>query len=462
MNPFPKAVLFVLSGVRGQNVYELTTRRHLVTGPDNSLDVVIQQRFINTKSPYRIRAHHATLQRVASGDYELLIPGDPRRVRGTSPTVRVPIRFETKPTLVGGIHGSSQGPAQYELIGDSHGWTARLEINETLHRRDVPFIIGHELDEIAIIVTINPKDEVTLLAEASASLFKPSSSSTKVTAHDRAAARELCALWADYQHPPPGTSATALAKREQRIGRMFSACGLKESVHIFDKLGALRAEGAPDKLLRRIGVPGTLKSYTLSAPFRVLQAKWPALRKRGSIIDEELISHLMLPIDLGRRFFLQYGINGGHHDTLLHEFVNHHPQIVIVKEAEKVVKGVVYRKYSQYRFRGSGPKPNPHDKRFPKPGDAVTGKYHSDWELAKQGGIPLPKTTFSSLNDFLLAVDEAWFLWLRANFALVRSGITTEFTHFSNEANIQVTGFFYRISKNHYRLDTAYVEASWF
>jgi hypothetical protein len=170
----------------------------------------------------------------------------------------------------------------------------------------------------------------------------------------------------------------------------------------------------------------------------------------------------MIPVDPGRGAFLRDGINGGHDDSLLHEFVDSHPQIVIVKEAEKVAKGVVYRKYSQYYFRGIGPKPGMYDKRFPKPGDAAAGKYHSSFRLAKRKGVPLPKTTFSSIADFLLAVDEAWLLWHRANSALIRLGITTEFTYFSSEAGCQVTGFFYRISKSHYRLETAYVEASWF
>ena len=97
----------------------------------------------------------------------------------------------------------------------------------------------------------------------------------------------------------------------------------------------------------------------------------------------------MIPLDLGRGGFLQTGINGGHHDTLLHSFVDSHPRYVIVKEAEKMAGGVIYRKYSQYRWEGSGAKPKPHDKRFPKPGHAAAGKYHSDWVVAKQRGIPL-------------------------------------------------------------------------
>jgi hypothetical protein len=171
----------------------------------------------------------------------------------------------------------------------------------------------------------------------------------------------------------------------------------------------------------------------------------------------------MIPLDLGRSTFSQDGINGGHDETQLHEFVNGHPQIVIIKEAEKVAKGVVYRKYSQYRWHGSGPKPNPYDKRFPKPGDAATGKYHSDWILAKQRAVPLPKTTFSSLQGFLPAIDEAWLRWYRANSALAYSGGGTHpFTYFSTFALIQVTGFFDYIPPDQFRLQTAYVEASWF
>ena len=112
--------------------------------------------------------------------------------------MRVPIDFHARPTpLSGGIHGVEQGPAQYKLTRDSSGWRAKtcadvgsIEINETLHRRDVRFTIGHELDEIALIVRANPADDAAILAEGEASLFKPSSTSSEVTGHDRAAARE--------------------------------------------------------------------------------------------------------------------------------------------------------------------------------------------------------------------------------------------------------------------------------
>ena len=454
MKQFPKqARIKISSGVRGRKVYELTKRRQLVTGPSNSLDVVIKQRFVNSISPVRIRAHNALLDPIASGDYELLIP-----VSGTSAAVRVHVRFDTKPTLVGGIHGVEQGPAQYELTRDSSGWQAKIEVNETLHRRDIPFVVGHELDEIALIVRQEPASDAAMLAQARASLFKPGSTSINVTAHDRAAARELCALWEDYQHPPRRTDSASIKKRGDRLLRMLEAMGLKESVYIFDKLRVLRAEGAAGKLLRQIGIPEALKNYTGSAGFHSLQAKYPSLR---SIIDEDLISHLMIPLDPGYRPFLGAGIQGGHHDGLLNDFVNNHPKIVIVKEAEKIAGGIVYRKYSQYRFLGSGPKPTPHDKRFPKAGDAAAGTYHSDWIVAKQGGMPRPKTTFSSLPPFLLVVDEVWHHWYEANKAHLPTG-TNRFTHFLMGPGILLTGFFQNTSKGLLRLTTVYVEASWF
>lgn len=317
----------------------------------------------------------------------------------------MPIHFEPKPApLTGGIHGAEQGPAQYKLTRDSSGWQATIEIDQNLHRRDVLFTIGHELDEIALIVRANPSDDAAIKAEGKASLFKPSSVSTTVTAHDRAAARELCAQWQDFQPPPPTTPVTAIKKRSDRLGRMIEAMGLAESINKSDKFHLLRKEGAPDDLLRRIGAPEELKRYRNSAQFRALKIGFPTLR---SIVDEVLISHLMIPSDPGRRPFLGTGIKGGHHDNLLHDFVHHHPQIVVVKEAEKLVGGAVYRKYSQYRWQGSGPKPASHDSRFPKPGDALAGTYDSDWVVAKQRGVPHPKTTFSSLQSFLLAVDEA-------------------------------------------------------
>ena len=243
---------------------------------------------------------------------------------------------------------------------------------------------------------------------------------------------------------------------------MLDAMGLKESTHIFDKLRVLRSEGATDILLRRIGVPGELDRYLTSPQFRVLQAMLPTLNSSGSIVDQKLISHLMIPVDPGRGNFLRLGINGGHHDRLLHDFVNSHPQYIIIEEAQKAVGRVVYRKYSQYRWEGSGPKPEPHDCRFPKRGDAAAGTYDSAWALAKQRGVPRPKTTFSSLQDFLPAVDEAWRRWYKTNRTLAHSGRTTTFTYFSTFVGIQVTGFFGRIRPHHFYLQTVFVEASWF
>jgi hypothetical protein len=102
-------------------------------------------------------------------------------------------------------------------------------------------------------------------------------------------------------------------------------------------------------------------------------------------------------------------------------------------------------------------------KRFPKPGDADAGTFHSDWELAKKGGIPLPKTTFSNLYNFFLEVDEAWHQWYQANKILAHSGVDDKFTYFAMLRGIQVTGFFYEIrSTSQFRLRTAFVEASWF
>jgi hypothetical protein len=452
-----------ISGVRGQNVYELTSRRQLVTGVGNSLDKVLGQRFVNPTSLYRFRAHNAELNRAATGGgYDFLIPASV-----TNPAVRVHIYFETKPALSpASIHGteangtlpSEQGPAQYQLTRDSSGWQAKIELNESLHGRDLPFIIGHELDEIAIIVRANLKF-AAIFAASKASLFKVGSIGTPVTAHDRAAARELCAMWHDLQLPPSGTDKAGIAKRENRLSRMMGAMGLKKSANLLDKFRVLRAEGAPDQLLRRIGIPEACKRYLASAKFRALQVILPSFS--SSIVDKKLIVHLMIPLDPGRRRFLGHGIQGGHHDHFLHDFVKKHPQIVIVKEAEKAVSGIVYRKYSQYRFRGSGSKPTSYDSRFPKAGDAAAGTYHSDWVLAKQKGMPHPKSTFSSLEDFLLVVDEAWLRWYAAKSAHVSSGVN-DFSHFSTLFGVLLTGFFRHIPPDQFHFLTVYVEASWF
>jgi hypothetical protein len=243
---------------------------------------------------------------------------------------------------------------------------------------------------------------------------------------------------------------------------MLDAMGLSESTHIFDKLRVLRSEGAEDELLRRIGVPGERDRYLTSRQFRLLQKKFENFNSSSSIIDDKLIAHLMIPRDPGRGNFLRLGINGGHHDRLLHDFVNNHPQYIMIEEAKKAVGHVVYRKYSQYCWKGRGRKPKPHDSRFPRLGDAAASTYDSDWGLAKQRGVPLPKTTFSSLQDFLPAVDEAWWRWCQANKKLAHSQTIEPFTFFSEISEIQVSGFFDYIPPDEFSLRTSFVEASWF
>jgi hypothetical protein len=99
-------------------------------------------------------------------------------------------------------------------------WTVRIELDSALHVQDLPHIIGHEVNELAGIVSQHPTGatQTTLNEQMAAGVFRDGSTATKPTAHDIAAARELRSLYEDKNNLlKSGASPDKIASREQSI-----------------------------------------------------------------------------------------------------------------------------------------------------------------------------------------------------------------------------------------------------
>ena len=158
------------------------------------------------------------------------------------------------------VHGAEGGPANMTLSQVGGTWVARIDVHEGLHADDILFVLGHELDEMADLIRRNPRASGAEIAqETGASLYRRGGTSTDVTAHDRAAGRELAALYEDLQDaqrtlassPSNKKNQLAVTDRQARLENMMFAMGLHEGNRA-QKISVLREMGVPEDLLLQI------------------------------------------------------------------------------------------------------------------------------------------------------------------------------------------------------------------
>ncbi|RKH70311.1 hypothetical protein [Corallococcus aberystwythensis] len=143
----------------------------------------------------------------------------------------------------------------------SPGLHAEIQIHAKLtHSDDLRFSIGHELAEIADIVQRHPdatQEEIN--AQMRAGVFQEGAGSAEATSHDRAAAKEMGALYRELQRLQQeqarnGSSegAVAMARRRAQVDQVLSNMGLDEPAHLERKLGLLTEAGAPPELVKEV------------------------------------------------------------------------------------------------------------------------------------------------------------------------------------------------------------------
>jgi hypothetical protein len=274
-------------------------------------------------------------------------------------------------------------------------WTARIELDSALHVQDLPHIIGHEVNELAGIVSQHPTGatQTTLNEQMAAGVFRDGSTATKPTAHDIAAARELRSLYEDKNNLlKSGASPDKIASREQSIQKTLKWMGLNEPGNIDVKLKTLREAGLPKDIIEQVKLVGA------RAELQTHVNAETAAGRTQIMFNDKAVSHLMFPEDSGAKFKGK-GIDGGHETQRLLDFTNNHESIVVVEVATKSVGGTTFHKYEQYKWKGTGPKPSPGDPRLPG-----GPNYNSnDWVKSTY-----PKTTADDLQVMMKEATAGW------------------------------------------------------
>ncbi len=415
-----------VGGTRGPDVYKLDPKKGI--GGKGG-----KERFTRgVNSTREGRLHGAKIEKsgVTIGDdtasLEMLVGAD---------TVTVTIDLKKTADLSGGAHATTGGAGSgriIELVPPPPGggkWTAKIEIDDALLQENVPFVLGHELDEIAdFIKTKGTAGIGELKGQMEAGLFvtwakRGSKTPPKVTSHDQANAREYLSVEADIRSiqldlaKKPGDSVLTakLANRQATQKALEKNMGLLDPEHIELKLAVLRKSldtmDSKQKTLLTTdpagGTPrfdGIVDAIHQRVSTSVIKPVMASVTPATTVLTPELIAHELRANPRSRGDFLKSGIKGGHHEARLKEFIAANPEYALVLQGEVTHGGVTYRHHAQYRWKlDTTPPPARGTKGHPN----GPGPIDSNWELA----VDLPKTTFDDPLAFLTRADRILSDW---------------------------------------------------
>ncbi len=343
---------------------------------------------------------------------------------GTTVTVEVTFTAHPEASLPASPHGAESGPARFSLVNNNGRWTANVHVHEGLRPEAFPFVVGHELDEIADIVhRLTPTATAAEISEQmTARVFRPGSVGTvgtPLTAHDEAALAELRAHLEDMSRP--GLNITQRRARQLRLDRLLESMGLTDATDISTRIAALR-DGLPAALT---GPGGQLdlqileqtsvarRELTSMLAATPLSSEAAAARSAGAtIIDEEFVRKTMYPQARAVEEFRQYGVRGGHVDGLLRDFERANPEYAFLETTPSPIQPgrSGFHRYEQYVWDpvASGTATPPPIGSPLRPGGASFNPSH--WVRSNQ-----LKTTANDLQRFLLEMEDAFARWRGAN-----------------------------------------------
>ncbi|MFP2929652.1 hypothetical protein ACLESO_31530, partial [Pyxidicoccus sp. 3LG] len=447
--------------------------------------------------------------------YELEVPQ-----AGGQPAIKVQVELRSTAELPAGPHVGPEGtdvsgPGRVIISNEGGKWKATVLVERNLHEvQEAPHVLAHEFNEIADLVHRHPNaSELVIGQQQQASLFKPGSTATDVTAHDRAAARELVSLHEEMPKlqstaettrgglerakaqleasrealkTASGTDKTTLEKKipqlekqiatttptvtqaeqefaskKARLDRMLDSMGLGESVNLDKKLATLRENGVPEQLVEyahdRMTAP-LHEQAGLAAHAAYTAGGRP---HAGTVdVDAPTMTHLLYPADVNTTAgdWKDRGLSGGHDNKVLQDWLRNRPRIHLVETGQKTLPNgsKVYR-YDQYRWKGPG-EPPPMTDTAKRPGGA-------SFEPGKWVRSDQPKTTADDSPAMFALAEDAFMAWYQKNQALAQTS-----TKFGPETVQGVAfGGFYEVippqppsTTPRFRLRTVYVEASWF
>jgi hypothetical protein len=336
----------------------------------------------------------AQVQSPTRGGFTLSVPdpaGGSARI-----DVAVEVRIRSTADLTASVHGAEGGAARLVPSLADGQWRAVIEVNSRLHPEDLPHVIRHEANELAGLVSLHPRSapEGGFEPHMRAGVFQPGFTGELpfATSHDRAAALELKGLLEDYTNLAQQGSHRADA-RWRSVEAARASMGLNDAVNLDHKMRLLREAGVPtDEIMRLVRVAGTelLGRH---------QAAETAAGRGASIFDPSLVAHLLVPEPQGG--FRSDGLHGGHTTRHLLDFCRQ-TEFHVHQVAEQTNSGTTWRRFEQWQWIGSGPKPT-------DPDLLPHGPRHNaaDWVLSDQF-----KTTADDPAVFLREAEAAWRAWV--------------------------------------------------
>jgi hypothetical protein len=339
---------------------------------------------------------------------------------GAPMTIEVEVRATSTLETPGGAAGPEPARLDVQPPDPASGrprWRATITLSNRLHRDDVAFAVGRELDEAIDICRRNQRGLVG--PEQHAVAFRPGApkvtGAAQTTAADRATLHQLQELWADLAprktslagHERAGNATAAMrdevADRLTRIHRLLRTMGLDDPSRFAERLPLLRAMGVTEAEWKPLQVMVEQRAFG-ALPHPGVTATHP-------VMTEQVIDHLLHPRPQSASSFSESGLYGGHQTSNLRQFVAAHPELEVVESRAISAGGTTYREYRQYRWKSTSSAPpaagDPH-----RPGGAAFGTAEQAmWDLAR-----VPKTTADSLQPFLRDAEAAWENWRTRNY----------------------------------------------
>jgi hypothetical protein len=457
----------IVGATRGTSIYRVTPKVKLVSGPGKSLEPVF-----DTEVVPATRLHGATVAKdaaAATGPNDLAYRMTVTTKAGSTEVVEITVR--TKPTadLAAGPHGAESGPGRLVVSRDSTGWKARIEIDQGLDPRDLKFVAGHELDELADLVHRRPTARPGDIARETRAAYFQGAGTTRTTtgravpapAHDVATAAELKALMAELEALKK-TSGTLPAQliREKQIDALMREMGLYEPAQLADRAALLRRLGLDDALVTRIEARAIAGRFMGTAPTAAVAQQ----ARLVTTMDEEFVEHLLRPKPTAGSTFASNGVNGGHVTAELQAFEKANPAYAFeLDRVKQSASGATYRRFNQYLWNGTGPAPT---SKALRPGGS---KFNAaDWVKSSS-----PKTAADDIGALLADAEDAWARWHAANPGLAASdkafgrGLAGAKPPAVSASNVEFSGFFdytpaTSTTPARWRIKTVFVDASWF
>jgi hypothetical protein len=167
-------------------------------------------------------------------------------------TIEVAVQLKITENLTpASSHDGDGGAARFTLDPKDGQWKATIELAQGLDPRDIRFVVGHELDEIADIVAKHPTGNAkkAMADEMVAGVTRDNDRGTKIKSHDIAAAKEVVELFLDWQQLAADGHPDA-ARRKETLDRALKANNLKELNEA--KLALLTEVNAPAALINQL------------------------------------------------------------------------------------------------------------------------------------------------------------------------------------------------------------------